>query len=94
MKHFPRVWRRFHANSIEIHANSIEIEKKNRAWIYFKWPFSIRGKNINNLNTEEVQIFRRNAFKFNCERHFEVFDTYKIIPENLTVYRNVEGSTS
>ena len=42
----------------------------------------IVNKNINNLNTEEVQIFRRNAFKFNCERHFEVFDTYKIIPEN------------
>ena len=50
--------------------------------IFFQRCNDIVNKNINNLNTEEVQIYRRNTFKFNCERHFKIFDTYKVIPEN------------
>ena len=49
---------------------------------FFQRCNGIVDKNINNLNTEEVQIYRRNTFKFNCERHLEIFDTYNVIPEN------------
>jgi len=49
---------------------------------FFQRCNDIVVKNINNLNTEEVQIYRRNTFKFNCERHYQVFDKYNVIPEN------------
>jgi len=49
---------------------------------FFRRCNDIVVENINNLNTEEVQIYRRNIFKFNCERHLKIFDTYNVIPEN------------
>ena len=49
---------------------------------FFKRCNDIVIENINNLNTEEVQIYRRNIFKFNCERHLKIFDTYNVIPKN------------
>jgi len=49
---------------------------------FFQRCNDIVVKNINNLNTEEVQIYRRDIFKFNCERHLKIFDTYNVIPEN------------
>ena len=34
-----------------------------------------------NLKINSNQIFRRNTKNLNCERHFKIFDNYKIIPE-------------
>ena len=34
-----------------------------------------------NLKIRSNQIFRRNTKNLNCERHFKIFDNYKIIPE-------------
>ena len=38
---------------------------------------------LDNLNFEykETQIFRRNEINLNCDRHFTVFNKYKIIPK-------------
>jgi len=49
---------------------------------FFQRCNNIVAKNINNINTEEVQIYRRNTFKFNCGRHYHIFDTFNVIPEN------------
>ena len=38
-------------------------------------------KNINNLNLIETEIFRSNAIDLKCERHFQVFNTFNVIPE-------------
>ena len=40
-----------------------------------------KDKNINNLKTIETQIYRRNTTNLNCDRHFEVFNTFNVIPE-------------
>lgn len=34
-----------------------------------------------NLDYKETQIFRRNTVDLNCDRHFKVFNKYKIIPK-------------
>ena len=38
-------------------------------------------KNFSGLNFVQTQIFRRNRLNLNCDRHFLVFGTFKIIPE-------------
>jgi len=49
---------------------------------FFQRCNNIVIKNIKDLNNKEAQIYRRGTFRFDCERHFKVFDTYNIIPEN------------
>ena len=39
------------------------------------------NKNFNNLNFNQTQIFRKNNFDLNCDRHFLIFRNHKIIPE-------------
>ena len=34
------------------------------------------------LKVNSNQIFRRNTKNLNCERHFKIFNNYKVIPEN------------
>ena len=60
-------------------------EKKisdNEVTAFFQKCNDIVTKNIDYLSTNEVQIYRKNTYKFNCERHLEIFDTYNAIPEN------------
>ena len=40
-----------------------------------------KDKNINNVKSVETQIYRRNTTNLNCERHFDVFNTFNVIPE-------------
>ena len=39
------------------------------------------NKNFSNLFFNQTQIFRKNNFDLNCDRHFLIFRNYKIIPE-------------
>ena len=39
------------------------------------------NKNFDNLNFNQTQIFRKNNFDLNCDRHFLIFRNHKIIPE-------------
>ena len=38
-------------------------------------------KNNMNLNYPETQIYRKNKLNLNCDRHFGIFNKYKIIPK-------------
>ena len=38
-------------------------------------------KNLNSLNLSETEVFRSNIVDLKCERHFNVFNTFKVIPE-------------
>tara|TARA_A100001234_G_scaffold220287_1_gene232906 strand:- start:1442 stop:2707 length:1266 start_codon:yes stop_codon:yes gene_type:complete len=39
------------------------------------------NKNFGNLNFNQTQIFRKNNFDLNCDRHFLIFRNHKIIPK-------------
>jgi len=41
----------------------------------------ILENNINNFYYPETQIYRRNQLNLNCDRHFGIFNRYKIIPQ-------------
>ena len=41
----------------------------------------LKNKNIDSLKYIETQIYRRNTENKNCDRHFEVFNTFNIIPK-------------
>ena len=34
------------------------------------------------IESEETQIYRKTNLKYNCDRHFKVFNTFQFIPEN------------
>ena len=38
-------------------------------------------KNLNEISYKETQIFRRNNYKLDCDRHFKVFNKFKVIPK-------------
>ena len=40
-----------------------------------------KNKNIDNLKSIETQIYRRNTINLNCDRHFEVFNNFNVIPK-------------
>ena len=48
---------------------------------YYNQTIEILTDYLFNFNFREDQIFRRNTIDLNCERHFEVFNTYRVIPE-------------
>jgi len=68
--------------STNLNFNAEQQISDNDVAAFFQRCNNIVVENINDLNTKEAQIYRRNIFKFDCERHFEVFDTYNVIPEN------------
>ena len=68
--------------SINLNFNSKEKISDGDVTNFFQRCNEVVVNNMKNLNIEEVQIYRRNTFKFNCERHLEIFDTYNAIPEN------------
>ena len=41
----------------------------------------LKNKNIDSLKYIETQIYRRNTENKNCDRHFEVFNTFNVIPK-------------
>ena len=38
-------------------------------------------KNVNRLKSTETQIYRRNEINLNCDRHFDVFNNFNVIPK-------------
>jgi len=40
-----------------------------------------KNKNIDDLRSIETQIYRRNTTNLNCDRHFEVFNNFNVIPK-------------
>ena len=40
-----------------------------------------KNKNIDSLKSIETQIYRRNTTNLNCGRHFDVFNTFNVIPK-------------
>ena len=48
---------------------------------YYYKTYQILKENLRNDNFDSDQIFRRNTFDLNCTRHFEVFNTYNVIPK-------------
>ena len=48
---------------------------------FFQHCNNIIFKNINNLNLNETEIFRSNTIDLKCARHFQVFNTFNVIPE-------------
>ena len=39
------------------------------------------NENLNEITYKETQIFRRNNYKLDCDRHFKVFNKFKVIPK-------------
>ena len=58
--------------------SSIQISLIN---IILKESEEILKKNNINLNYPETQIYRKNKINLNCDRHFGIFNKYKIIPK-------------
>ena len=48
---------------------------------YFSKIYKLLTKNLQNYFLDDEQIFRRNKLNLDCERHFEVFNNYKVIPK-------------
>ena len=48
---------------------------------YYYKAYQILKENLHNDNFDSEQIFRRNTLDLNCDRHFEVFNTYNVIPK-------------
>ena len=48
---------------------------------FFKRCNNVILENINNLNVNETEIFRSFTIDLKCDRHFQVFNTFNVIPE-------------
>ena len=48
---------------------------------FYKDSNEIIKKNLNNIDYNLSQIYRRNTIDLKCKRHFEVFNNYNIIPK-------------
>jgi hypothetical protein len=48
---------------------------------FFQRCNNVIFENINNLNINETEIFRSNTIDLKCDRHFQVFNTFNVIPE-------------
>ena len=48
---------------------------------FFTKSLAIVNKYLKNISIPNTQIFRQNSDNLNCERHFKVFNTYKVIPK-------------
>ncbi len=75
-------------NLLEINREIINLNKnyKFESLIELDFIKNFIKNNLNkikslNLNYKETQIFRRNKINLNCDRHFKVFNKFKIIPK-------------
>ena len=48
---------------------------------FFQRCSNVILENINNFNVDETEIFRSHTIDLKCERHFQVFNTFNVIPE-------------
>ena len=48
---------------------------------FFSKIYKLLNKNLQNYSLNDEQIFRRNKLNLDCERHFEVFNNFKVIPK-------------
>ena len=48
---------------------------------FFQRCNNVIFENINNLNMNETEIFRSNTIDLKCGRHFQVFNTFNVIPQ-------------
>ena len=48
---------------------------------YYYKTYEILKENLHNDNFDSEQIYRRNTVDLNCNRHFEVFNAYNVIPK-------------
>ena len=48
---------------------------------YFKKSNNVVAENLNKTDYNFTEIFRKNTYNLNCKRHFEVFNTFNVIPE-------------
>ena len=48
---------------------------------FFNYANDLINKKFPNLYFNQTQIFRKNNLNLNCDRHFIVFNNYKVIPE-------------
>lgn len=48
---------------------------------FFQRCNNVIFENINYLNSDETEIFRSNTVDLKCERHFNVFNAFNVIPE-------------
>ena len=68
-------------NKINLYYNSTEYLDDKIISNFVKETDEIIGKNFQDLDFKETQIYRRNQDFLNCRRHKKVFDTYDVIPK-------------
>ena len=59
--------------STNLNVNAAQQISDSNVAAFFQRCNNIVVKNINDLNTKEAQIYRRNIFKFNCKTSFRSF---------------------
>ena len=68
-------------NNINLYYNPTEYLDDKIISDFIKETNEIIGKNFQDLDYNETQIYRRNQDFLNCRRHKKVFDTFDIIPK-------------
>jgi tetratricopeptide (TPR) repeat protein len=74
-------------NKLKKISNNLNINqllKHNNLKAYFKDVYKIKNKindNIKFFDFAETQVFRKNSFDLNCERHHKVFNKANLIPK-------------
>ena len=68
-------------NRINLYYNSTEYLDDKIISNFIEEINEIIGKNFQDLDFKETQIYRRNQDFLNCRRHKKVFDTYEVIPK-------------
>ena len=48
---------------------------------YFNTSNNVIIENLNKVEYNYTEIFRKNTYNLNCKRHFEVFNNFNVIPE-------------
>ena len=68
-------------NNINLYYNPTEYLDDKIISDFIKETNEIIGRNFQDLDYNETQIYRRNQDFLNCRRHKKVFDTYEVIPK-------------
>ena len=68
-------------NNFKIKFNLNSKIDDNEIKIFFNYADNLIKRNFPNLYFNQTQIFRKNNLNLNCDRHFLVFNNYKIIPK-------------
>jgi len=68
-------------NKINLYYNSTEYLDDKIISNFVKETDEIIGKNFQDLDFKETQIYKRNQDFLNCRRHKKVFNTYDVIPK-------------